>query len=242
MRRVFHRVMACLLIAFLTYLANYWLASHWQQAIATKALTIQPIKKRPRDSISFSDIVLPPVPISTITKLKSVKSEIAKALNKSEPAKQDLASKLYEQLVTDNAVNIEIAWPDMEKERDELFNYLYNCAGMQFGVMHNNQVTVISKTSNQPNSAWLRVASGQLNNQELKWLQQAALSGVPVRLFPQEIDRKLAKLLTRSLAGNTLKSFWGRYQLSSQGLMISNLFINKQKVNGYWLIDSGCNS
>ena len=266
MLRAYYSAVVFFLAVVLLWLANYWLASHWQQAISVKELTSDFTKEKKTqqlnvmdkssplllvnhqmENITISDIALPTVPTSM---RKSVVKEKAKpsinepqrgrGLVNSGLTEQYLTSQVYKQLISDESIDIEIAWPDNTKERAAIFDYLYRCAGMQFGVMNKTKVTVIAKTTEHERSAWLRVAQGQLNSREIHWLQQASLPGVPVRLFPKEIDWLLAKKITNNLGGKTLRSFRGRYTLSHQGIMVSDVLINKQKVSGNWLIGSKC--
>lgn len=182
------------------------------------------------------------------TQNKAVNNQLINKSQIKNRTKNKRTSAIYQQLVSDQTINIEIAWPDNKRARQNVFDFLYQCAGMKFGVLNNQEVTLakneyltFNKNNNQQPSEWLRIAQGELNNQELKWLQQYKLSGTAVRLFPKAIDWQLATLLTNQLNGASLKSLRAIYQLSGYRLMLASITLNgKLLANDWTLIQSKC--
>lgn len=179
-----------------------------------------------------------------------------------EPNKVTKATKsvaaMYQQLISDDSIDIEIAWPENSRERQDTFTFLYQCIGMKFGVLHwqqssqqvsqqkvtlakNPYLQVSMDNNRQQVSDWLRIAQGQLAKQEQYWLQKYALSGTPVRLFPKALDWQLASLLTQQLNNTALTSFRARYQHRDDRFMLTNISINGRLLTSDWtLLTSNC--
>jgi len=170
-------------------------------------------------------------------------------------------SAMYQQLISDNTLDIEIAWPNNTLERQNTFSFLYQCLGMKFGVLNwpksNQPKVTLAKASYQNSSNfskmksdnsnqasdWLRIAQGQLASQERHWLKQYNLSGTPVRLFPKVIDWQLASLLTQQLNNVPLTSFRARYKYANNHLMLTNIRLNGNMLSKNWtLITSSCST
>ena len=96
-------------------------------------------------SLSLIKLTLPAVPLMTqetgaIT-LSGNKALITAPLpNK---AKEELmrrnlvkTSVIYQQLSEDLGLDIQIAWPNDDNERQQIFSFLYQCLGMKFGVLN----------------------------------------------------------------------------------------------------------
>ncbi|MFT7005661.1 MAG: hypothetical protein ACJAXJ_000160 [Colwellia sp.] len=171
-----------------------------------------------------------------------------KANNKSEKqvinaVNKDSTSAIYQQLISDNSISIELAWPNESSARQGLFTFLYQCIGMKFGVLNNKKVTLaktfyqnVNANDEQQPSEWLRIAQGQLASQERLWLQQYHLSGTPVRLFPKVVDWQLAKLINNQLSGKPLKSLRAFYKYDHQRLMLNNIRLNGQWLSKNWIL------
>nr|ANC57866.1 hypothetical protein [Colwellia sp. C1] len=176
------------------------------------------------------------------------KQATKKANNKSEKqvinaVNKDSTSAIYQQLVSDNSINIELAWPNESSARQGLFTFLYQCLGMKFGVLNNKKVTLaktfyqnVNANDEQQPSEWLRIAQGQLASQERLWLQQYHLSGTPVRLFPKVLDWQLAKFINIQLNGKPLKSLRAFYKYDHQRLMLNNIRLNGQWLSAEWTL------
>lgn len=258
MKRIPYLVASSILIIVLLVLVNNLVASHWQLALlqpeknlvqpkTTKVLAVLLKQQQATKNISFSDVTLPPLPIAATKPRVKTKPDVLK--KNSESSKNELVvpmrqstTQMYQQLISDSAIDIEIAWPDQVAARARLFDYLYRCAGMQIGVMNGSSITVVNKQSHQPRSAWLRVAQGQLNTQEIKWLRQSPLSGIPVRLFPKVIDWQLAQQIAQYLGNKKLQSFRARYGLNQQGLYLDDIWLNAKPISVSWQLNSiSCN-
>jgi hypothetical protein len=176
------------------------------------------------------------------------KQATKKANNKSEKqvinaVNKDSTSAIYQQLISDNSINIELAWPNESSARQGLFTFLYQCLGMKFGVLNNKKVTLaktfyqnVNANDEQQPSEWLRIAQGQLASQERLWLQQYHLSGTPVRLFPKVLDWQLAKFINIQLNGKPLKSLRAFYKYDHQRLMLNNIRLNGQWLSAEWTL------
>lgn len=249
-----------LLLLILFQVVNIWWSYQWQQAIAPSPnqltkLTI-PVKKSP--TVTVQSIALPQVPKPISMKKVLVpesKSDVfnsnldknkAKAVKPKLPdsnSKVPVASteKMYNQLVGDKSLSIELVWPNHSLAREKMFSYLYQCVGMKFGILDKTNLTVLMGSSHALHSEWLRVAQGELSSREGRLLTQHSLSGIPVRLFPKKIDWQFAQLLAQHLAGRPLSSFRAKYSLKPQGLFIENITMNGQQIKGSWqLIAQQC--
>jgi hypothetical protein len=223
-------------------------------------------------SLIFTNVDLPELPKKTIDLIKknagspqssikktkqpltdkqpilSNKQATKKANNKSEKqvinaVNKDSTSAIYQQLISDNSINIELAWPNESSARQGLFTFLYQCLGMKFGVLNNKKVTLaktfyqnVNANDEQQPSEWLRIAQGQLASQERLWLQQYHLSGTPVRLFPKVLDWQLAKFINIQLNGKPLKSLRAFYKYDHQRLMLNNIRLNGQWLSAEWTL------
>jgi hypothetical protein len=187
-------------------------------------------------------------PLTDKQPILSNKQATKKANNKSEKqvinaVNKDSTSAIYQQLISDNSINIELAWPNESSARQGLFTFLYQCLGMKFGVLNNKKVTLaktfyqnVNANDEQQPSEWLRIAQGQLASQERLWLQQYHLSGTPVRLFPKVLDWQLAKFINIQLNGKPLKSLRAFYKYDHQRLMLNNIRLNGQWLSAEWTL------
>jgi hypothetical protein len=158
----------------------------------------------------------------------------AKTETRAEPKQQQSAKQIYEQLQGDNALDVQIALPTNPAKQQRLFDYLYRCAGVQFAVLQQQQLSYLSPQRYVPVSQWLRVANGPLSTQEQQWLGQQ--HGTPIRLFPQAIDQRLAQYIATNLGGSKLSSLRASYELTASGLVLTNIQLNAHKTQGTWLL------
>jgi hypothetical protein len=245
----------------------------------SRAMLSQPMDPQSVKSMAFSDIILPDLP--NVIKIKDsveiaqndtdnngqsnvsvVKESVIKEVQPADKALNqglgEQTAKVYHQLISDQSLSIEIAWPEQIHSREKLFNYLYQCVGVRFGVLNQHGVTLAKQTSQQrytpitpktKHSEWLRIAQGSLGSNEQKWLTQYKLSGTPIRLFPKNIDWQLAHLVAEHLGGKldkqgkalVLKNLRAKYKLVGQRLMLDNININNEKLNQSWLlVETNC--
>jgi len=179
----------------------------------------------------------------TTTQNASIKQQVPYA-KQSRRAKIKNVSSIYQQLISDDSIDIELAWPNHKVARKDIFSFLYQCVGMRFGVLNNQQVFLANTTSHQrkqQTSHWLRIAQGQLTSQERHWLQQYNLAGTPVRLFPKAVDWQLSTLISKQLNGEPLKSVRAHYKYNNRRLMLTNITLNDRRVDKDWqLIEKQC--
>jgi hypothetical protein len=257
-------------------LSVYWLISIWNLNIWQQVLLEKTINKAPLvelqalelqesnktvstsgKSLVFAKFDLPEVPETSqaevsqkhIAPKKVTKNQKAFLDQKSiQTATQDSTAVIYQQLISDNSINIELAWPNKSSVRQGGFTFLYQCIGMKFGVINNQNVT-LAKTfyqngniNDEPQpSEWLRIAQGELASQERLWLKQYHLLGTPVRLLPKVVDWQLAKLINNQLNGKPLKSLRAQYKYQNQRLLLSNIQLNGQRLSKDWtLIENKC--
>lgn len=142
---------------------------------------------------------------------------------------------VYQQLHSNQSLNIQLVWPREEKQREQIIEHLYQCTAMQFAVLKDSQLIYVSPTRYVKTSQWLRVAQGALSQREKKWLQ--GQNGTPVRLFAQSIDWKLSRMIARNLKNTTLRSLRADYMLTTSGLMLTNINLNGLHINENWLLD-----
>ena len=167
------------------------------------------------------------------TPQQEAKSE-TRAEPKQEPRQEVSAKQIYEQLQGDNTLDVQIALPTNPAKQQRLFDYLYRCAGVQFAVLQQQQLSYLSPQRYMPVSQWLRVANGPLGTQEQLWLGQQ--NGTPIRLFPQAIDQRLAQYIATNLGGSKLSSLRASYELTASGLILTNIQLNAHKTQGTWLL------
>jgi hypothetical protein len=215
------------------------------------------------DSVTLSDVALPVLPSLPVTKPLSIatqpkpnmapKPEL-RALQPSSkkitqqiaqqtvqpitpPAKPQSADEVYQQLQSDQSLDLQIALPANATQRNQLLDYLYQCAGMQFAILQKaqqrqQQLSYLSPKRYVPVSQWLRVANGELSPQEQQWL--ANQHGTAIRIFPQAIDQRLSHYLASTLQGAKLNSLRASYHLTAAGLVLSNIQLNQQNINSTW--------
>jgi hypothetical protein len=261
-------------------ISNFWQLSHWQQALLTKIAIVEAAESEetvPQKTskvmahkvkpLSFVQVDLPSLP--RLSTPAQVQKEVALEASKVEqsfkqPTKHvrhvrhvrhvadiNKVSAMYQQLTSDRSIDIEIAWPNNDAERQKTFSFLYQCLGMKFGVLNwpdtNQPKVTLAKVghakntttninSNNPVSDWLRIAQGQLAHQEQGWLKKYALSGTPVRLFPKAVDWQLAFLLTQQLHNAPLSSFRAQYKYTNQHLMLINIELNGKSLTNSWTL------
>ena len=153
---------------------------------------------------------------------------------KQEPRQEQTAAQVYAQLQADNSLDLQIALPASPAKQQQLLNYFYRCAAVQFAVLQQQQLSYLSPQRYVPVSQWLRVANGSLSKQEQQWLAQQ--NGIPIRIFPQTIDQRLAQYIATNLNGTKLSSLRATYKLSPSGLTLSNINLNNQSINSNWLL------
>lgn len=187
-------------------------------------------------NIVIEQLALPPIP-------KPI--PIPKEKPQTAPVNKQMIEQVYQKL-SDDAVDIQIAWPRHANTREATLEFMYQCVGVQFAVLSGNTFTKINHTKinhtklNQSTSSdysdWVRVAQGSLSKKEHNWLNAYALNGTPIRLFPRSIDWRLAQYLTSVLKGAPLTSFRANYQVTNRQLQLTHIHINKQQITDNWLL------
>ena len=177
---------------------------------------------------------LAPSPTKIITPLTEKPAVKVQPQAVKEPKQEQSAEQIYEQLQGDNTLDVQIALPTNPTKQQRLFDYLYRCAGVQFAILQQQQLSYLSPQRYVPVSQWLRVANGPLSTQEQQWLGQQ--NGTPIRLFPQAIDQRLAQYIATNLGGSKLSSFRASYELTASGLVLTNIQVNEHKTQGTWLL------
>jgi hypothetical protein len=110
---------------------------------------------------------------------------------------------------------------------------------MQFAVLNNNEITKVNQLRLSDYSDWIRIAQGDLSKKEQHWLNAYALTGTAIRLFPRDIDLRLAKNLANTLNGAPIVSLRATYQVTHQQLHLTQIRVNNQPVKGSWTLYQG---
>lgn len=213
--------------------------------------------KPPPSNIVLEQLALPPVPshkpepktkpaaksqaaaLSSPAKQALVPVEpTTKVIKKAPPITKQQINQVYQQL-TDDGVDIQIAWPQSANDRQAALHFMYQCAGMQFAVLDGKHITQLKQTPLSDYSIWIRVAQGSLSKKEHNWLNAYALTGTPIRLFPRQIDWRLADYLANALKGQPFASLRAKYQVSNQTLHLTQIQLNNQAITGSWTLYQG---
>ncbi|GAC20239.1 hypothetical protein [Paraglaciecola arctica] len=243
--------------SLLTVVFILWLASVMSQyednPIEKKQKTsVKPLPK----NIILEQLTLPPVPKSkpttkpqtskVVTVAKPVQQSpepVLKKVKQTPPDDKQQIEQVYKQL-SNQGVDIQIAWPQQSKQQQAALDFMYQCAGMQFAVLNGNILNKVNHTKvhqiNLSNySDWIRVAQGNLSNKEQHWLNAYALTGTAIRLFPREIDFRLSQHLANTLKGAPLVNLRANYQVTNQTLLLNNIQLNNQTIIGSWELYQG---
>ncbi|MBU3020515.1 hypothetical protein [Aestuariibacter sp. A3R04] len=145
---------------------------------------------------------------------------------------------VYKQLSEDEALNIQLAWPGDRKERETVLNYLYQCVGAEFAIFDGQALTYLSPEQYKATSSWLRVAQGELSQQEQQWRNHNTQPGTLVRIVPEQVDINLSSHIASTLTRTktTLHALRGRYALRQNKLYLVNITVNNAPVAGDWLL------
>lgn len=150
--------------------------------------------------------------------------------------KKQSTAQIYNELSDKKNLSLEIALPEGVRNRDETFDYLYQCAGVQFALLKGRELTYLSTNKRIVPSQYLRRPQGTLDHRELRWLSKHQGSGVPVRVFPKQMDWQLSNYIARSLRGESLRAFQASYKLRANGLYLVDIKLNGQNIHESWLI------
>ena len=239
---------SALLRGLLTVVFILWLASVMSQYADNPMEKKQKtsVKPLPKDMI-LEQLTLPPVPtakaqtskVSAVAELVSQSPEPAlKKVKQTPPAKKQQIEQVYTQL-NEQGVDIQIAWPQQAHQQQAALDFMYQCAGMQFAVLKDNKITKVNRLRLSDYSEWIRVAQGNLSKKEQHWLNAYALTGTAIRLFPQEIDVRLAQHLANALKGSPLVNLKANYQVTNQTLVLNTIQLNNQTIKGSWPLYQG---
>jgi len=160
------------------------------------------------------------------------------ALKKVKPIDEQQVQQVYKQL-SEQGVDIQIAWPQKMQHQQTALDFMYQCAGMQFAVLKGNQITKMNQLTLSDYSDWIRVAQGNLSEKEQHWLTAYSLTGTPIRLFPRNIDLRLAQHLANALKGSPLVNLRANYQVTHQKLQLTHIQLNNQPIKGSWELYHG---
>jgi hypothetical protein len=206
--------------------------------------------KQPTSNIIIEKFTLPPVPTakpqsSSIPEMAKAAEpvqqspeSVLKKVKQTPPADKQQIEQVYKQL-SNQGVDIQIAWPQQSKQQQAALDFMYQCAGMQFAVLNGNNITKVNQINLSNYSDWIRVAQGNLSKKEQHWLTAYSLRGTAIRLFPRDIDLRLAQQLAYALKGAPLVNLRANYQVANQTLLLNNIQINNRPINGSWALYQG---
>jgi hypothetical protein len=198
------------------------------------------IKQAP-SNIVIEQLILPPVPAPKAKPQASAVSERAnqppesaiKQVKQSPPVNKQQVEQVYKQL-SDQGIDIQIAWPQQIHQQQGALDFMYQCAGMQFAMLNGNKITKVNQFALSDYSDWIRVAQGNLSKKEQHWITAYSLTGTPIRLFPRNIDLRLAQHLANALKGAPLVNLRANYQVSNKRLYLTKIQLNNQAIKTSW--------
>jgi hypothetical protein len=225
----------------LTIVFMLWLATVMLKYDDNDIEKQQKISVKQATNIVIEQLTLPPVPTSAAKSQTSADSELANQPSKaaieeviqSPPLNKQQVQKVYEQL-SDQGVDIQIAWPQNMPQQKAALDFMYQCVGMQFAVLNGDNISKVNQFSLSNYSNWIRVAQGKLSKKEQHWLTAYALTGTPIRLFPRGIDLRLASHLANALKGSALVNLRANYHVSNQRLYLTQIQLNNQAIKTSW--------
>jgi hypothetical protein len=264
-----HWQTSTLLRGLLTIVFIFWLASvmiKYNEKTTTQKPEIT--NKPPPSNIMLEQLTLPPIPkpapkpapkssaklqstevstevsieVSKVSKLAKqtvkAKNEAIKQSPQTPSVNKQQIQKVY-QTLSDDGVDIQIAWPQNMNKRQAALNFMYQCVGVQFAVLNGNALTKINQTKLTDHSEWIRVAQGSLSKKEQNWLNAYAIKGTPIRLFPRQLDWRLAQYLANALNGKPLVSLRAKYKVTNQQFQLVNIQLNHQQLTDIWTLYQG---
>jgi hypothetical protein len=248
-----HWQASTLLRGMLTAIFMFWLASVMiQYSEITTTQKPEITNKPPPRNIVIEQLTLPPIP-KPVPKPKSsaklqatVVSKLTKqtgkpengAIKQSPPVNKQQIEKIY-QTLSDDGVDIQIAWPQNVNQRQAALNFIYQCVGVQFAVLNGNALTKLNNSKLTDYSDWIRVAQGSLSKKEQNWLNAYAIKGTPIRLFPRVLDWRLAQYLANALKGKPLVSLRAKYKVTNQQLQLVDVQLNNHQLTDNWTLYQG---
>jgi hypothetical protein len=226
----------------LTIVFILWLATVMSQYDDNPIEKQQKINvKQAPSNIVIEQLILPPVPVPKAKPQASAVSELAnqppesaiKQVKQSPPVNKQQVEQVYKQL-SDQGIDIQIAWPQQVHQQQGASDFMYQCAGMQFAMLNSNKITKVNQFALSDYSDWIRVAQGNLSKKEQHWITAYSLAGTPIRLFPRNIDLRLAEHLANALKGAPLVNLRANYQVSNQRLYLTKIQLNNQAIKTSW--------
>jgi hypothetical protein len=226
----------------LTIIFILWLATVMSQYDDNPIEKKQKINvKQVPSNIVIEQLILPPVPTPKAKPQASAVSEWAnqppeptiKKLKQSPSVNKQQVEQVFKQL-SEQGIDIQISWPQQIHQQQRALDFMYQCAGMQFAVLEGNKVTKVNQLRLSDYSEWIRVAQGNLSKKEQHWIAAYSLTGMPIRLFPRNIDLRLAQHLANALKGAPLVNLRANYQVSNQRLYLTKIQLNNQAIKTSW--------
>lgn len=201
------------------------------EALASEARIPPPSKVTQVNEAIPEDIVVKEVASATQT----YAAQHASANDDSAWDTQSLMSEL-------SSAQMRIAMPSIEREKRQLFHFLYQCVGIGLGAIEeqdgNYSLMPLINFPNHPSKV-LRRISGQMSEQEQTLQQVYARHQALVRIYPSAMDVRLAQHLSKHLHEQKLVSFSGEYKLEQNRLLLTNIYINQDFVPQTWLLHDG---
>ncbi len=245
-----------LVIVFIVWLASVVTQYDWKDTPQKPDIP----DKHTLSNLSIEQLALPPVPElaqQTQTTLKRTKQpskpkqttfnstpnakpqpKVTEQLSKTSTVNKQQVGQVYQQLNV-QGIDVQLAWPQGADERQTVLDFMYQCVGVQFAVLNDNNITQRHQTTLSDYSDWVRVAQGSLSKKEQNWLNAYALTGTPIRLFPRHIDWRLAQYLTHALKSLPLVSLRANYQVTNQKLHLTNIQLNNRVITDSWVLYQG---
>lgn len=155
---------------------------------------------------------------------------------------QQIYNQITQSHTNENSSVVELAWPSNQQQYKKVLQYFEQCLGTGFGIIEQQKKLLVLQpiSNNQAFSSWLRLTSSLSVNEQRLLVKYKGLntSFVPVRLFPEWFDQRLAQLLSYELKGQPLTSFFAQFHVqvksASRSLLLNTPQINGIKVAKHW--------
>lgn len=215
--------------------------------LTVEADPIDPARKRKPSSDANnpteSSVTIKQTQVERSKALKLAKMRKSETIQYSEPNPDKVKGVISEMSAMDSR-HIRFVLPRTKAAKERFLKHMYQCENMQFGAVSVHQpykLSVLSKNTGREfvPSQLLRVAHDYLSNQERSLLQVYAKDSQPVRIFPVELDYKLAQHIARILNGKTLQQFSAKYFVRGENVGLSDISVNKQAIADLWMLSSG---
>ena len=167
---------------------------------------------------------------------KSGAKKDAKQSTGSESSLEDevRAKKILRALERGEGPQIRIAWPRSRSARERLFRYLHRCLGMRLAIFDGSRLSAIEPGIAIPMSGYVRLISGSTSRAEQQILGRLGAMGMPVRMFPRQVDLLVLTNLTAVIGSDLLQTreLRAEYILNGSEWSLGHLMVDARTISG----------